>query len=74
MSLEKAIKHGKEHRKQYYGCRAIDPFCRSHGNCSFCFEGRRHKVLKKWYPSECDEDSRNAFRHLYRNEKSKAMK
>lgn len=25
MSLDKAIEHGKEKRKPYYGCRAIDP-------------------------------------------------
>ena len=74
MSLEKAIKHGKEHRKPYYGCRAVDPFCRSHGKCSFCFNGRRHKVLKKWRLCEINEDLHYAFRLLFRNEKHKAMK
>lgn len=32
MSLDKAIKHGKEKRKQYTGARAVDPSCRNHGN------------------------------------------
>ena len=31
MSLDKAIKHGKEHRKPYRGAKAIDPTCRNHG-------------------------------------------
>lgn len=31
MSLDKAIKHGKEHRKQYRGAKAVDPTCRNHG-------------------------------------------
>ncbi len=40
MSLDKAIEHGKEHRKPYYGKRgpAIDPSCRKHGigGCPAC--------------------------------------
>ncbi len=31
MSLDKAIQHGKEHRKPYRGAKAIDPWCRNHG-------------------------------------------
>ena len=31
MSLDKAIKHHKEHRKPYYGSKAIDPSYRCHG-------------------------------------------
>ena len=30
MGLEKAIKHGKEHRKPYYGSKAVDQTCREH--------------------------------------------
>lgn len=33
MSLDKAIKHGKEHRKAYRGAKAVDPSCRNHGTC-----------------------------------------
>lgn len=43
MSLEKAIKSGEEHRKPYYRSKAIDPACRSHGGCSWCEGGRKHK-------------------------------
>ena len=43
MSLDKAIKHGKEHRKPYKGGKAVDPFCRNHGGCKWCEENRKHK-------------------------------
>lgn len=40
MSLDKAIKHGKEHRKPYTGSKAIDCTCRNHGSCDWCKENR----------------------------------
>jgi len=40
MSLDKAIKSGKEHRKEYRGAKSIDPSCRNHGGCPFCEKGR----------------------------------
>jgi len=43
MSLDKAIKQGKEHRKPYKGGKAIDPMCRNHGGCKWCEENRKHK-------------------------------
>lgn len=46
MSLEKAIEHGKEHRKPYRGSKAIDPSCRNHGGCPWC-EGNRLIRAKK---------------------------
>lgn len=45
MSLEKAIKHGKEKRKPYRGSKRFDPQCRPHGNCSWCMRNRLHKRL-----------------------------
>lgn len=50
MALDKAIKHGKEHRKPYYGSKAIDPSCRNHGGgrkyaCPWCEMNRRHKFI-----------------------------
>lgn len=52
MSLDKAILHGKEHRKAY--CREngsylkeISPICRNHGGCPWCQENRLHKNRKK---------------------------
>lgn len=43
MSLDKAIKSGKEHRQQYRGAKAIDPWCKNHGKCVYCRLGRLHK-------------------------------
>ena len=47
MSLDKAIKHGKEKRKPYYGSKAIDATCRNHGSCQWCEENRKHKFRDK---------------------------
>ena len=47
MSLNKAIEHGKEHRKPYSGSKAIDKSCRNHGGCEWCEENRKHKYRKK---------------------------
>ena len=47
MSLDKAIKHGKEHRKPYTGSKAIDHTCRNHGGCTWCEENRKYKTVKK---------------------------
>jgi hypothetical protein len=41
MSLEKAIKHGKEKRKNYYGSQAFDHGCRPHGGCPYCENNRK---------------------------------
>lgn len=43
MSLNKAIKYGKEHRKPYTGSKAIDRTCRNHGGCPCCESNRKHK-------------------------------
>lgn len=47
MSMEKAIASGKEHRKPYYGAKAIAKSCRNHGSCVWCEMNRKHKFLKK---------------------------
>jgi hypothetical protein len=41
MSLNKAIKHGKEHRKPYKGSKAFDYSCRNHGSCAYCSLNRQ---------------------------------
>lgn len=46
MSLNKAIKSGKEHRKRYRKAKAVDSSCRNHGNCKWCEENRTHQELK----------------------------
>lgn len=45
MALDKAIKHGKEHRKPYYGSKAFDATCRNHGGCPWCEGNRKHKFV-----------------------------
>jgi hypothetical protein len=47
MSMDKAIEHGKVKRKKYYGCKAIDATCRSHGSCPHCQIGRKYKQKKQ---------------------------
>ena len=44
MSLDKAIKHGKEHRKPYRGSKAFDKSCRNHGGCPYCESNRMHST------------------------------
>lgn len=53
MSLDKAIKHGKEHRKPYRGGKAIDPECRNHGGCPACLSNRLHSDQQRM--DACDE-------------------
>jgi hypothetical protein len=40
MSLDKAIKHGKEKRKEYRGSARWDCTCRNHGSCGYCENNR----------------------------------
>lgn len=47
MALDKAIQHGKEHRKPYKGGKAIDRTCRNHGGCPWCEENRKYKNIKR---------------------------
>ena len=43
MSLDKAIKHGKEKRKPYRKSKSFDPSCRNHGGCPWCESSRTRK-------------------------------
>lgn len=45
--LEKAIEHGKEHRKSYHDSRAVDVTCRNHGSCVWCRNNRLYNSKKK---------------------------
>lgn len=47
MGMEKAIKSGKEKRKEYTGSKAIDHTCRNHGSCDWCKENRMIHSLKE---------------------------
>lgn len=61
MSLDKAIQHGKEHRKPYRGSKAFDHTCRNHGSCDWCRENRQHKFkMSELRGSDEDEGSCNS--------------
>lgn len=47
MSLDKGIKHGKEHRRQYSGVKAYCKMCRNHGGCDYCRDNRLHNSKKR---------------------------
>ena len=56
MSLDKSIKHGKEHRRPYYGAKAADKSCRNHGSDPWAEENRRYCADKR--QSSADEQIR----------------
>lgn len=47
MTLDKAIEYKKEHRKQYYGSKAVDPTCRNHGSDDWSVGNRLYKNKKR---------------------------
>lgn len=44
--LDKAIIHGKEHRKPYYGTKAINKSCRNHGSDVCSVQNRTFNTIK----------------------------
>lgn len=48
MSLDKAIKYGKEKRKKYYDSDSRSNYCscRNHGSCDWCKSGRLHQAIR----------------------------
>lgn len=63
MSLDKAIKSGKEKRKPYIGSKIYDSSCRNHGDCRFCASNRLYRQNK------IDEASRQALKEIERQYK-----
>ena len=55
MSLDKAIKHGKEKRKPYTGAKSIDCTCRNHGSCPWCKKNRTFRFRDK-HPGDMYDD------------------
>lgn len=48
MSLDKAIAHKKEYRKEYQKlCEQIDKSCRCHGGCDYCLGNRMYQYDKE---------------------------
>ena len=54
MTLNKSIEHGKVHRKQYTGAKAVDKTCRNHGSCAWCEENRKHSRTKREMAADQD--------------------
>ncbi|HIE2800138.1 TPA: hypothetical protein ACXLHF_004086 [Klebsiella pneumoniae] len=52
--LNKAISHGKEHRKEYRGAKAVDPACRNHGSDDWDRDNRLYRANKLLEKSEQD--------------------
>lgn len=49
MAMDKAIEHGKEHRKPWRGSdrsKNFDKTCRNHGSCDYCKFNRLHTFMK----------------------------
>ena len=47
MSLTKAIKHGKEKRKEYRKSKRFDKTFRNHGGCPYCEKNRTYKNKRR---------------------------
>ena len=60
MSLDKAIAHGKEHRKPFRKSKDFDPTCRNHGSCPWCYDNRKGR--KERVSKDKIEDEMNEFR------------
>lgn len=52
--LDKAIEHGKEHRKPYRGAKACDKTCRNHGSDDWAKDNRLYRANKLLEKSEQD--------------------
>ena len=55
MSMDKAIEHGKEHRKPWRGnarSKNFDKTCRNHGSCDYCKFNRLHTFMKNELAAE----------------------
>jgi len=55
--LDKSIANGREHRKPFYGSKAVDKSCRCHGSCDFCRNNRLHKynlIAERMSQAEAD--------------------
>lgn len=46
MSLDKAVKHGKEKRRPFRGSKRWDVTYRNHGACGYCRSSRTHAARR----------------------------
>ena len=62
MSLDKAIRSGKEHRKPYRGAKAVDSTCRNHGSCGWCEGNRLYSSRKRELKLDYGEEEIHTLR------------
>ncbi len=70
--LDKAIRHGKEHRKPYYGAGKYDKTCRPHGGCPWCERNRtffdsKRRVAAALDALEIDEEDVQIMTNAWKN-------
>lgn len=54
--LDKAIEHGREHRRPYYRSGRFDKSCRPHGGCPWCIGNRMHAIRVREMTCEEQEE------------------
>lgn len=57
MSLDKAIQHKKEFRKQFRESKVFDRTCRNHGKCPYCESNRTIQAQKELERVESFEET-----------------
>lgn len=65
MSLDQAIKHGKEHRKKYRHAKAVDTSCRNHGDCPHC---KSDRTIQK---QKMQQKAKDAIAEYFQNHNQK---
>jgi hypothetical protein len=55
VSLDKAIKHGKEHRKPFRGSARFDRSCRHQGTCEYCRRNRTVAAARQFGKQKLSE-------------------
>lgn len=61
MSLDKAIKHGKEKRKLYTGVKAKDKTCRNHGSCPRC---KKNRIIQQTKTHEAASEQIKNYKNM----------
>lgn len=68
MSLDKGIKHNKEHRKPYHGAKACDKTCRNHGSDDWAKDNRLYRANKLLEKSEQDLEEMDLVTEISKSE------
>lgn len=66
--LDKAIKSGKEHRKEYRGAKACDKTCRNHGSDDWAKDNRLYRSNKLLEKSEQDLEEMDLVTEISKSE------